>query len=100
MENKRELNLFLNACKSLGRIPTWAEYEHLRDVRIESPSKIELFDKHDRVFCDVTQFIKQTKTTGIQRVVESFRNLDVPDFQAVYFDGGHYYLLNQEKIYH
>jgi glycosyltransferase involved in cell wall biosynthesis len=98
IEKNKDLSTFLKVYKTLGRLPTWSEYEHLGDTLQKSTSGVEIIETSGQVLCDITQFLKQTKLTGIQRVVKSFQDLDIPSFQLVYFDDGNYYTFNEGAL--
>jgi glycosyltransferase involved in cell wall biosynthesis len=75
----------------LGRHPKWSEFEHIRDLPNEIKSEKSEIKSNGKVFCDVTQFIKQSKVTGIQRVVMSFSKLKTTNYHPIYFHQGSFY---------
>ena len=91
MQKNSKVEKFLHVSKLLGRLPSWSEYLHLSDQWHESePEKFTLSNKN-AIYCDVTQYLKQVKITGIQRVVKAFDGLEVPNFHLVYFKEGNYF---------
>jgi glycosyltransferase involved in cell wall biosynthesis len=95
VEMEKDRQIYLKVCKILGRHPTWSEFEHLRDLQNEIEEERSPIRNNGRVFCDVTQFIKQREVTGIQRVVMSFHKLNVTNFQPIYFHHGNFYYFHE-----
>jgi glycosyltransferase involved in cell wall biosynthesis len=77
----------VQAVHNRHRIPNYSEYLLFKENFNESSSDLQ---KSPIVFCDVTQFAKQVRITGIQRVVQSFLHLESSSFKLIVFKEGNY----------
>ncbi len=96
MDIQKNRYIYLTAHKILGRHPKWSEYEHLSDLYEEINIQNVHLGVNGKVFCDVTQLLKQTRITGIQRVVMSFRETNVTNFVPIFFQDGNFHYCRNE----